>query len=335
MNKFVVQVTLGQKNTGGQKAKEDVNTILKEEHFKSLKIEIVRNKLIKLITIPYKVKRSLKAITNDDIVVVQYPMYSGMLIKSIIKECKRKKAKVIIIIHDLEALRLNKNMKHKNKEENFILNSCDCIVSHNNKMTDWLREHGVLTKTVSLDIFDYIGTFKNVAGGVKKDLVFAGNLEKSKFLSKWKLKSRLNLFGINPSDNYYSTVNYMGVKSPEELPKFLDGSFGIVWDGSSMKTNTGIYGEYTKYNNPHKLSLYLSCGLPVIVWKEAAIAQFVETHKVGIVVDSLFEVDTIMKKISTLEYNEIKKNVDNLSDSLKHGYYTKTAIKGAINSVLE
>ncbi|NRO11242.1 Beta-1,6-galactofuranosyltransferase WbbI [Lactobacillus helveticus] len=46
-------------------------------------------------------------------------------------------------------------------------------------------------------------------------------------------------------------------------------------------------GNYLRYNDPHKLSLYLASGIPVIIWKKAAEAKFVEENKVGITVDSL------------------------------------------------
>ena len=50
----------------------------------------------------------------------------------------------------------------------------------------------------------------------------------------------------------------------------MEGSFGLVWDGISVETCAGVYGEYLKVNNPHKTSLYLASGIPVIIWKEAA-----------------------------------------------------------------
>lgn len=59
-----------------------------------------------------------------------------------------------------------------------------------------------------------------------------------------------------------------GSFKPEESPEHLQG----VWDGDSVDTCAGNTGAYLRYNNPHKTSLYLACGMPVIVWKEAAIA---------------------------------------------------------------
>ena len=52
---------------------------------------------------------------------------------------------------------------------------------------------------------------------------------------------------------------------PDELPSALEGSFGLVWDGDSSKTCSGVFGEYLRYNNSHKASLYLASGFPIIV----------------------------------------------------------------------
>ena len=32
----------------------------------------------------------------------------------------------------------------------------------------------------------------------------------------------------------------------------MEGSFGLVWDGTSKDTCIGGFGEYLKFNNPHK-----------------------------------------------------------------------------------
>ena len=63
-----------------------------------------------------------------------------------------------------------------------------------------------------------------------------------------------------------SRIVYQGEFSADELPAHLKGQFGLIWDGSSVNTCEGNFGEYLRYNNPHKISLYLACGLPVIIW---------------------------------------------------------------------
>ncbi|WP_156319404.1 hypothetical protein [Secundilactobacillus paracollinoides] len=81
------------------------------------------------------------------------------------------------------------------------------------------------------------------------------------------------------------------------------------------------------YNNPHKASLYLSSGLPVIVWKDAALSDFVVSNKVGFVISKLDDIDSMMNQITQQDYHELKKNVKRISLQMRSGYYIKTAME--------
>ena len=74
-------------------------------------------------------------------------------------------------------------------------------------------------------------------------------------------------------------------------------------------------------------SLYLVSGIPVVIWKEAAEAKFVEEHGLGITVNSLDELGEKFASLSEEEYFEMVKNVAVVSNRLKNGYYLTQAIK--------
>lgn len=73
------------------------------------------------------------------------------------------------------------------------------------------------------------------------------------------------------------------------------------------ETCSGGKGEYLRINNPHKLSLYLAVGLPVIIWDEAAEAEFVLRENVGFTIKSLYELSEKMALISDDDYEIMKK----------------------------
>lgn len=100
-----------------------------------------------------------------------------------------------------------------------------------------------------------------------------------------------------------------------------------MWDGDSLLTCNGVFGEYMRYNDPHKVSLYLSSGLPVIMWKEAALADFIVTHNVGFVVESLTEIGNVLKQMTPEQYREMQQNTLALAQKLRQGHFIKTAIK--------
>ena len=84
--------------------------------------------------------------------------------------------------------------------------------------------------------------------------------------------------------------------------------------------------HYLRYNNPHKVSLYLTAGIPVIVWKESALANFITKNKLGIAVSSLNEIKEKIEKLSDKEYDEMLKNISKVSSKTKNGGFLTEAI---------
>jgi glycosyltransferase involved in cell wall biosynthesis len=330
---YVLKVTNGQENTAGEKAKKDITDILSNRGFESVELKLNKSKFIKLFTVPLTIKKQLSRFKKDDVFVIQYPMYSKFATKTIVNECKKRGIHTICLIHDLESLRLYKNDEKKIVDEKNILSRFNCLIVHNEKMREWLDEQKIKVPMISLQIFDYLNDKALVDVKNTLNLIFAGNLEKSSFLEKWNLDKKITVYGVQPSKVYPSNVIYRGVKTPDELPKYLSGSFGLIWDGNSVETNTGIYGEYTKYNNPHKVSLYLSSGLPVIVWKKAAISSFIIKNNLGIVVDSLDDLEDELSKVNMEEYSNMILDVKKMAERLRKGFFTIKAVGEAIDIV--
>ena len=121
-------------------------------------------------------------------------------------------------------------------------------------------------------------------------------------------------------------IFYKGKFKPEELLDYLEGSFGLVWDGISLDTCTGGFGEYLKYNNPHKVSLYLTAGIPVVVWEQSALAKFVKENNVGITINSLNELKDKIDNITDEEYQAMLENTKQISEKTKNGKFLMEAI---------
>ena len=169
-------------------------------------------------------------------------------------------------------------------------------------------------------------------------IAIAGNLAKVKagyipkiFDEGHNQGLEVNLFGTRyEDDGINKNLIYHGAFPPEELAAHLKGDFGLVWDGLEAVTCAGNTGNYLRYNNPHKASMYLSAGMPVIVWSEAAIADFVLANGVGITVDSLYDLEDRINSISPAEYEILCQNAQEISKKLRNGYYTSSAIEKAI-----
>lgn len=74
----------------------------------------------------------------------------------------------------------------------------------------------------------------------------------------------------------------------------------------------------------------MAAGIPVITWKEAAIADFVKEQNVGILVGSLCNLKNELDKVTDEEYEIMKKNAEKISLKVREGYYFKTALDKAV-----
>lgn len=339
------------------KARKDAETILEEcgfeKFFINTKNGVQTNKFLKpLQFITYLINKmiwnkELKRLKSEDIVVIQYPIINTALgIEKVIKKYAGK-LKIIALIHDMDSLRYSLEKQGKllyervKKEDKYTLNACNYIIAHNDKMREKLIELGNDEKKIkTLEIFDYIITedLKEIEHKKDEPIIIAGNLskEKAKYLSYLKeLKNiEFNLYGIGYIEEAgEENINYKGAFLPEDLLNHLEGSFGLVWDGISKDTCDGEYGKYLRYNNPHKASMYLTAGIPIIVWEESAIAEFVIKNNLGIIVKNLNEIYDKIAQITEKEYNIMVQNSKNISEDLKKGIKLKKSINKILKTI--
>jgi len=299
-------------------------------------IRILNTMGIKSLYVPskYRILRILqqwRAITKlrkdyEATVIIQYPAVLDTFINRMSGSCR-----LIAIIHDLQSIRGSKTIT----EEIRILNMFAIVISHNRKMTDYLKENGCSAKIVELGIFDYLNDDSEIpkVDFLQQRVCFAGNLNKSEFIRNlYQIDNvKFNLYGLLDSPDLLNGVTYSGALPANKIVNKLSGEYGMVWDGTSTRTCDGVLGNYLRYNNPHKFSLYLAAGKPVIAWKRAAIADFIKDENVGIVVDNLEDLHDKMASITEADYKVMRDNALNIRKKLISGQYTKKAIQKALS----
>lgn len=242
------------------------------------------------------------------------------------------------MVHDVAELRGPKTDAYHKREFKRMMEIADVLIVHNDVMRDFFIKKGFdENRIVTLGIFDYLQEKRDRAlPTFDESVIIAGNLnlKKSGYLKNLpELKSKFRLYGPNYSMAEAPNITYGGVLSPEHIPDVLTSGFGLIWDGDSIETCEGGTGEYLRYNNPHKLSLYLSSGLPVIIWKEAAEAGFVEENHVGYTIDSLYDIPKIMNTISAEEYRNIAENVKRIAGKMADGGFMRDALETAVGLI--
>ena len=208
----------------------------------------------------------------------------------------------------------------------------DRIIAHNAHMCRYLSTQGVPEENlVSLGLFDYLAEGDVPVRTLSPSVCIAGNLarRKSRYLhSLPRTRMQWHLYGEGWKGKKNRTdITAHGMLPPDELPNRLEGSFGLVWDGASTEVCSGYYGAYQMINNPHKLSLYLAAGMPVVVWKWSAQADFVREAGVGLVIDRLPDLPGVIAALSPAEYDRMAANARRIGTELRTGARLQSALK--------
>ena len=341
---YQISVLTGYNNHhAGSKAVNDATIIARKKGFNDIEFYNPQNKnkyLNKLYANIDAFRRGnayVKEIESNSIIFVQYPLsLIPTQINRFLKKLKKEKhVKVIALVHDVRLLVLG-NQKMYQKEIDDMVSISDVMIVHNYSMVEWfVTRVGVdRNRLVDLRLFDYLSTEKIVHPVFDKSIIIAGNLKHEKSGYIYKLRNVENvkfyLYGPNYEGTTEKNIIYCGSVSPDVLPRKLDKGFGLVWDGTCCECCDGLVGEYLRYNNPHKLSLYISSCMPVFIWKESAEAKFVEEHKIGFCISQLYEIEQIMKSITEKEYLELVNNVEKLAIKVREGYFETKAMDVAI-----
>ena len=350
---YVEEHLTGEENRllGGTKARADIETILSELGAAPIFVGYDKNNLEKNST--QKIKRHIdvkkswddmfSSLKKGDTVFIQYVILEhSIFLYRTIKKARKNNIKIVFIVHDLESLQFmdrasssRRKIMRVRLEEN-CLKYGERIIVHNNRMKKILVQRGYAEeKQISLGIFDYLiddyDAERMKSRKLSPDLpvIISGNLsrEKSGYVYDLPDSVDFNLYGVNYNGEENPNVSYKGAYEPEEVPYVMNGSFGLVWDGESSESCVGSFGRYLKINNPHKTSLYLASGIPVAIWRKAALAGFIMKNKCGVVIDSIEDLAAIRNNMTVDQYEQLRKNAEKISKKLRTGYYLKKAVK--------
>lgn len=282
------------------------------------------------------VVKYLFSVRPGDIVLLQYPIKKYFSL--ICSVARLRGARTVTIIHDLGSFRRKKLTPQK---EIGRLMHTDYVIASNSVMQSWIQEHGFTKMTGAIELFDYHSSTDNAGRTDYRQgharVVYAGALsvrktsfllDIHKYINSWRLHiygNRTGLPGLPHSDR----LLFHDFAPPEEFISSVDADFGLVWDGHSLDECTGDFGEYLRYNTPHKVSFYIRAGLPVIIWKEAALAGIVEREHIGICIGSLKELDRVLDGITPEDYSEMCRNVGRICERFRNGWYLKQSVTEA------
>lgn len=332
INKYYIEETYGNNQFTAGIVRKDNEAILYSEGFKPIRFAHIKEGSItvKLLRLINAFSTSFK-IQQKSIILFHFPLLAKAY--SLLHTClKWRGIKTVALIIDIDGLRDKDEIKLK--QELKQLAKFDYIVAHNDAMRNFILQHLQSATVFTVDIFDYPVNGTAPSKFFSRTIAIAANHSKGTYVYNLNELAPLqfNLYGTGYNEELQtqaSNIFYKGIIPPAGLPQQIEGSFGLVWDGPSLTT----CDEYLKYNNPHKLSLYIAAGMPVIVWEQSATAAFVKQNNIGITVQSLTELNAVINSLNEDDYEKMKQNVNQLKAKVKNGYYLKTAISKITSAI--
>ena len=281
------------------------------------------------------------SVRRGDVLLLQYPVKKYF--SFICSVARLRGATTLALIHDLGSFRRKKLTVQK---EISRLMHADCVIASNEVMRQWLDNNGYRNPLGALGLFDYrsktVAPEHNNEAHGERSIVYAGALamRKNAFILQlpnviegYKMHIYGNRSGL-PSLQNSDRLVFHDFMPADKFIEGVEGDFGFVWDGDDIDSCTGSFGEYLRYNSPHKVSFYLRAGMPIIIWKEAALAKLVESEGIGKCVGSIRELNTLFARITDKEMAEMRGNVRRVSARLARGGFFREALEKALHELV-
>ena len=262
---------------------------------------------------------------EGDTLIVQAPfMTSTIIMRRLLKSLEKRGVSTYVVIHELDDF--IENCAGIGKE-------CSGVIVNNEKAAlELIKQKLDIAKIVPFDLYDYYIP-EGISGScgefsLKGPIVIAGTLsrEEAGYVYRLPDNCHFRLYGKGFEGEVTENVAFGGEYLPNDLPFMLKGSFGLVWTGTTPQTCLGLAGEVLKTYNPMQMSLYLSSGLPVIVWSESAAADFVIQKGCGFTISSLAEIGFRLNSMSEKTYSKMKKSAEDIGIPMRDGCYGRSAI---------
>lgn len=265
---------------------------------------------------------------HGDLLLVQYPWYpvkAAPIARAALHMVEWKGARTACVVHDLDSLcQLNNAAARWSDQE--LLHSFDQVIVQTARMADYLIGQGLREDAlIPLRLFDRLTDEPIPERTLTMDVCIAAtqSRKRSRYIQELaRIPLNWHLYGPCGKGKAKQRLTWHGSGVTG-----LTGSFGLVWAGRSSRVITGEQGAYRMLSAPREASLYLTQGLPLIVWKWSALAAFVRENRVGLVVDSLEDIPGALRALTAQEYADLAASARAWGEKLRRGDMTREALR--------
>lgn len=265
---------------------------------------------------------------HGDLLMLQYPWYpvkTAPIARYALHMLQWKGAKTAAYIHDLPSLReLNSQTFRWSDQE--LLKGFDRLIVQHARMGEYLRGQGMTGKVITAPLQPWLADGSIPERTLTLSVCFAGNLtrKRNQFLHDIpKSKIQWHLYG----EGWKGKAGRTDLLYHGSGMDAMEGSLGLCWEGPDLRRCRGAAGAYMMLTAPRELSCYLAQGMPVIVWKWSAMADYVREHSLGLVIDSLTELPAVLEALTEADYARMAAAARDAGERLRRGDFTREALE--------
>ncbi len=269
-------------------------------------------------------------LARSQVLLSQHPLGR---VNDVVLDHVARRTRSVVLVHDLESLR---RIEYARREQK-TLSSYGVVIVHTPAMADYLREVLPDTRSVVLGCFDYLVTDPAPLPTLSprpEALYVIGSLGPDKAAYLYELGGLalpVRAYGRGClTEQLPVSVTWSGVLDMHRPQLPARDGFGVVWDGTSPDRLAGQMGTYLRYNSPHKFSMYLALGLPVVVAAGSALSELVETEGIGLVAGSLADAACDAAACSPVRWQQLAEQVQRLRQQILNGDHVRTALRQAL-----
>lgn len=279
----------------------------------------------------------LSCVLPGDTVIVQYPLwtnYTQFELEFVNYLKTERQVKIVAMVWDIISwVQDNRERDYTVDGSLWMLNKYDLVIAANSKMAKRLREEGGVTSPmIPMHLTDvlYDGPLKQKQ--FKKEFYYVATGIDPAMIKEYPTQLPINFIGL--ADNVKEApefVRLLGAMDTNDIPYQLDGGFGLLYYPQEG-TYKGMH-RYGEYNNPMKLSLYLSAGLPVILLSNSAHAKWIKEQGIGLIIDRLSDIERVVNEVTEADYEQMLENIKPWQQAVSTGFFAKTAALEAVRYI--
>ena len=265
---------------------------------------------------------------HGDLLLVQYPwqpVQAAPIARWALHFLQWKGAKTAAFVHDLDSLRQMDNAAARWSDQE-LLPCFDRVIAQQGRMTGYLTGQGIRAENIiPLQLGDYLTDEPILRRRLEMSVGVAGNLARRYSPYLYELP-RTRLHWRLAGEGWKARARRTDITCHSHRMTEPQGAFGLCWAGASANLVSGAAGAYMMLACPRTLSLYLACGMPVIVWKWSAMAEFVRRNNLGLVVDNLGEMPGAIAALTAEAYDAMAASARTWGERIRRGDMTRDAL---------